>query len=708
MVRIETINETSPYLPEVNKLGDANKATLGFFSKGAFEEKARNKQILVALSDCGQFMGYLMYRTVKTYNQISITHLCIKDNYRGQGLARKLVDYLKSITQQYNGIKLNCRRDYGINDMWMKLGFSPVDDKEARTEGKLLTSWWLDYGHPNLLSLINEQECESKLSTIIDFYIFQEIYLPSHLSKLQEEKSQESKALLADWLQPNIQIWVTNEILTTINTINDYEKRKSIRDIFYKLNCVNYIDKQYEKFLKSIELFIELNNLSVDESYIRHIAKSLASGINIILTKNLEILKLSDQFYEAFKVIIISPNDFIKRFDDIEQQKNYQSRLFAGINTIKQLSVNLEEVNKLKKDLLNNCSEYEQQYFLENLRSFIFKKDTHECLIIKDEDNESIALIVYNRSKKDQLEIPLIRISKHYLAETVARHLLFISISLSAQEGRQLTKITDKYLQDEIINMIQEDYFIETKNELSKLNLSLIDTKTNIADQLNKLEKKLPELTFFFQKLSETLRKNNLNKENILLIERYLFPLKIIDHDIYNFIIPIQPIWAANLFDKELAQQTLWGFSKIELALNREAVYYKSKRSPKQLHSGISGRILWYVSSSSDKKDRGFYNIGSIRACSRLDEVILDTPKELYLKYRHLGIYELSNILEVAKNDGHKEIMAIKFSDTELFKHPVSLKDAQKILENKTTFISPTYINNEKFAIIYKQGMKGK
>lgn len=284
--------------------------------------------------------------------------------------------------------------------------------------------------------------------------------------------------------------------------------------------------------------------------------------------------------------------------------------------------------------------------------------------------------------------------------------MLFTSISLSAQEGRQLTKITNKYLQDEIINMIQEDYFIETKNELSKLNLSLIDTKINIADKLNKLEKKLPELTLLFQNLSKNLRKNNLNSEIILLIERYLFPLKIIDHDINNFIIPIKPKWAADLFDQKLAEQTLFGFSQIKLALNREAVYYKSKRSPKQLHSGISGRILWYVSSGSNRGE--YCYVGCIRACSRLDEVIIDTPKELHRKYRHLGIYELSNILEVADNNEQKEIMAIKFSDTELFEYPVSLKDAQGILKNKTTFISPTYINNEKFAIIYKQGMKGQ
>ena len=500
MVRIKAINETSPYLPEVNKLGDANKATLGFFYKGAFEEKARNKQILVALSDSGEFMGYLMYRNVKSHNRISIIHLCIKNNYRGQGIAKQLLNYLKSITSQYRGIELRCRRDYGIDNMWLKLGFCAVYDKKAKTKGKLLTYWWLDYGYPNLLSLINDQKSESKLSIIIDYSIFQEIYLYNHSSKPQEEKSKDSKVLLADWLEPNIEMWVSKEILNKINQINDYQKRQSIRNIFSQLSCINYTDQQYQRFLISIKSLIQENNLLIDESYLRHIVQSLASGINIILTNNVDILKLSDQFYEEFKVILISPNDFIKRFDDIEQQKNYQSRLFAGIHSLKQLPINLEEVNKLKHDLVNNCSEEEQQYFLENLRNFIFKKDTHECLIIKDEDNEAIALIVYNRSKKDQLEITMIRISEHYLAETVARHLLFTSISLSAQEGRQLTKITDKYLQYEIINIIQEDYFIETNNELSKLNLSLIDTKKNIADKLNKLEKNT-RIDFLFSKV---------------------------------------------------------------------------------------------------------------------------------------------------------------------------------------------------------------
>ena len=60
-------------------------------------------------------------------------------------------------------------------------------------------------------------------------------------------------------------------------------------------------------------------------------------------------------------------------------------------------------------------------------------------------------------------------------------------------------------------------------------------------------------------------------------IERFIFPAKITDSEITTFIIPIQPRWAAYLFDEHLGNQMLAlpGFgSKPELAFNREAVYY--------------------------------------------------------------------------------------------------------------------------------------
>jgi hypothetical protein len=69
----------------------------------------------------------------------------------------------------------------------------------------------------------------------------------------------------------------------------------------------------------------------------------------------------------------------------------------------------------------------------------------------------------------------------------------------------------------------------------------------------------------------------------------------------------------------------------------------------------------------------------AIRACSRLDEVVIDTPGSLFRHYRRLGIYEWSQVRAVAQEDVSQNIMAVRFSSTELFPCPVSLKDIQYI-----------------------------
>src|SRR5208337_5573619 len=97
-----------------------------------------------------------------------------------------------------------------------------------------------------------------------------------------------------------------------------------------------------------------------------------------------------------------------------------------------------------------------------------------------------------------------------------------------------------------------------------------------------------------------------------------------------TFIVPIKPKWASELFDEHLASQYLYG-SKPELALNRENIYYRSK---KQKIISSPGRIIWYVS-----KDSTFTGTMSAKACSYIDQVIIDKPKELYRLFRRLGVY---------------------------------------------------------------------
>jgi ribosomal protein S18 acetylase RimI-like enzyme len=141
-VTIEAIDDKSPHLQTVKALWRASSKTLGRFPKGAFAERAAHRQILVALAPQLGCIGYLLYR--HSYDRITIVHLCIARSHQGQGVARLLIDQLKQITKEkYSGIGLHCRRDYGLEEMWSRLGFVGKYEKTGDSkDGKLLTYWW--------------------------------------------------------------------------------------------------------------------------------------------------------------------------------------------------------------------------------------------------------------------------------------------------------------------------------------------------------------------------------------------------------------------------------------------------------------------------------------------------------------------------------------------------------------------------------------
>jgi hypothetical protein len=225
------------------------------------------------------------------------------------------------------------------------------------------------------------------------------------------------------------------------------------------------------------------------------------------------------------------------------------------------------------------------------------------------------------------------------------------------------------------VSALVEDGFIENRNEWLRVNPSIAARGIDVANCLLGLEYKYEEEKKFFTNIAQLLKKEHmlLDAHTMSDVERLLWPAKIFDAQIPTFIVPIRAKWAKDLFDEGLANQTLFG-AVAELALNRESVYYRAKNPSGGLK--IPGRILWYV--SHDKKYRGS---GQIRACSRLDEIIVGKPKELFRQFRRLGVYEWRNIYELAKRDVNFDIMALRFSDTELFTSPIKWKKLQEILK---------------------------
>lgn len=93
-----------------------------------------------------------------------------------------------------------------------------------------------------------------------------------------------------------------------------------------------------------------------------------------------------------------------------------------------------------------------------------------------------------------------------------------------------------------------------------------------------------------------------------------------------------------------------------------------------------------------------------IRACSRIEEVAIGKPKELFRRFRRLGVYDWADVYATAKQNVDKDIMAIRFHDTELLPNPLRREVFEPVLRshNATTNLqSPRSIPPAAFNELY-------
>ncbi len=228
------------------------------------------------------------------------------------------------------------------------------------------------------------------------------------------------------------------------------------------------------------------------------------------------------------------------------------------------------------------------------------------------------------------------------------------------------TLVTYPDLNEDIIDALQELGFFSIGKYWIKVNIYLTSDLNELLAQFEKLNAEYNMYTEVLSGLSNTLEMaSSTNKIDAMLkVERGIWPAKIVDIGIPAFIVPIKPIWALNLFDPFIASQDLFG-GEPRLRLNIENVYYRSPR-PQILNAPAC--ILWYVS----KGEGNYRGSMAIRACSYLDEVVIDKPKSIYKRYRRLGVYKWKDVYSIANKDIDKDIMAFRFrAYPEVFTSPI-------------------------------------
>lgn len=673
-VTTRVLRPGAPHLESVRRLWREHSDTLGYFPSGAFSEAAFDNRIIGAVDRTDELVGYLLFRTPG--DRAVIVHLCTSPASRGRGVGRQLLWALRERTKAKRGIGLTCRRDYDANRMWPKLGFTWVRDVPAREKGQFLSQWWLDYQQPDLFSRVPLAVAD-RLAVALDQNVFFDIHGGADMNR-----DIESEALVADWVQEELELVVTDEVFNEIGRRDcDAVERERLRRCANSYRRVLPEQANLESVLVSLRgLFPGQMNEST-ESDLRHVARAVACGVQVFVTRDGELLEMSGELFDRHGLTVIRPSGLVTMLDEVHREHLYQPSRVAGTLLQSRRLSSGDDLERFLGPFHRSAAGETQAAFLAAVRR-AQAAPTSSHVEVMGSTQQMVGLTAVE-VRDGALVVILLRPARGATATTIARFMAEALIRQAVSKRANSVVVEDRYLDDDVLRTLGEAGFerLETGTWTKRNGYgahSVDAAPATLGARLGIAP----------------------SAEELWNAEHILRPLKFWDLDVPTHVVPILPRWAAELFDAELAGQLLLGAQQ-DLALRSELAYYRAARPPL---ANRPGRLLWYVSGS---RRRDFVGGGTVRAYSRIDEVVVGRAKDLHRRFRRLGVYQWTDVLGTARGDPNGEIMAIRFSGTELFPRPISWKALQSCLEThgkRSQIQSPTKISAAAFRDIYALG----
>ncbi|GAA3579439.1 GNAT family N-acetyltransferase [Snuella lapsa] len=685
-MKIEVLSNNINIINQVVELGTKNSKTLGHFPEGAFHEYAQKGNILVAYKG-RDLIGYLLFSITDSKRIIRIVHLCIKDDYRKQGIAKGLLNFLKfKYSTLLKGMSLSCRKDYlRASKFWESYGFKAIGSRRSRSKKEnYLIRWYYDFGNEDLFSTTYDEI--EKIRALLDANV---------LIKLRERFEGDQTGvnyLLEDWLE-EVEYYYAPEIFNEINRDLDRERAERTRVLVRDFVAAKFKPDRRDGVLEELKKIIPGSTIN-DVSDKKQLSECIAAEISYFITDDGNILNSGEEIYRKFEVQVLRPIDFILLIDQLNNSSNYYSQRLAGVR-YDYKKVRSKEVDFLVQTFLSKEKGEKKHVFRDIITSTACDLKKSEIKVVQDRNKSTLA-IWGAKFCEEEVGVKFIRTAKSRLASTLFKQLIYDLINLTILKEKYYLVISDPFISESDKNTLESYGFVYKDSQWIKIVLKgVVDSKSYF------LENKLVARVFNSENIMSKLNNGGCSYKH--QIERMLFPLKFEDLDIPTYIIPIKPFWSGQLFDYYTSEGTLFG-APAELSWNRENVYYRSVRP---VSEKSPGRILWYASKdSTNLNGRGSCIVGT----SYIDSVTVGKPKELFNKFKKFGVYEWKHVYDLAKNDIENDIKALEFSDTEVFKKPVRLDDINNVLQNngrrKNTFASPLEVNNKIFNDIYRIGIK--
>lgn len=691
-MEIQIINQKSKWLTAVQNLGDTASSTVGFLAREVYSDYARQGHIIVAIEG-EQLLAYTMFRFKK--NSIVIAHLCVDPKCRGRGIPAKMIDWLIDQNREYiSHIQLACRRDYNLDNFWQKLGFSAVAEKAGRAtkDRTILTIWVRE--NPNCKDLFASLAGADtgKALVVLDTNI---------VIDLCDGDNNESNYLLQSYLGTYAEFRITKYVVNEINQSNDPAVRNKHRD-YAKEHYPTLENVDEELFQRAKAALLEKRNAAENSNMwydIVHIAQAIAAGAEVFVTRDGGWLnnEFSEYVEQQYGLRVLSPGEFINSIDELNSPSEYSPMKLAGLS--------LEYSKMQSSDFSATVSAFFQRYgvkkteFEKKLRQWIGSPDQYSVLLIKTKD-APVCLITY-KIENNIMGVETLMINtgkiKPSLQSTFVKRIAFKLLDDAHKGNAQGIKINKEGLTEDVYSSLRDCGFFDDGDCL----LRVIKTEVLQAKNLqgvNTLPVDSP-LNLAIEQFRNDQRTGTFAPEQVVSLEKAMWPIKLSDTNIPCFVVPIRAGYAVQLFDEKLYNQefSLFENDKPEPALSIENAYFKTEKlSVPQ----APARILWYVSSSN------YIGTPAIRACSYLDRIEKGTAKELFEKYKRLGVLEWRDLKKLSEKGN---VATYVFSYTELFDNPVGLDEARRLMAKpKETFQSFCTIDEETFLRIYQAGIQGE
>ena len=660
-------------LEAVDELMKQHSRTLGFLPREALQSYLKKGSVLGAKTNVDQLVGYLLYGAYINY--FRITHLCVSEEYRGQGIAKGLVNHLKESANTQKIIRLTCRRDFPADSLWPKLGFVALGEKPSRSkEERSLTTWQLTLSLDDQLELFQVETSDERLDVVIDAQIFFDF------DELDSDKTMPSRALLADFLVDSLNLCITDELLNEINRQKDSKKREKYRnrfDMYPKVKPEPHLVEEFDKRLRKI-----LPSCSESqESDIRQLAKAAASPVQTFVTRDGGLLKKSKDIADLTGLEMVSPIELIIQHHEFSARQSYAPDRIAGLN-LRWNRLTSNDLTDFPFDLFLKHQETKGKFRVK-LESLIAQPYYSECELLRSGD-DIIALRVIESGFNKILTVPLARVK--YCANQsptdralFGRFLIADTISKAVEKNLDMVKFEIPFLTPSLVPYLLEMGFVECNNSFVRFCFSRCLSRAEVLSEISEL---CPESTSKYQDMSD------------IELEQRCSPLVLGSTDQNCFLVPIIPVYAMGLIDKYQSAEDLFGGDP-NVLLRWSNVYYRKKSHHKMLKA--PGRILWYA--SRRKKQ--------IIGVSHLDEVIIDTTKELFRKFRKFGVLKWRDLCEMCEHDPAKELMVLKFSNTFLFQKAIPLDDVRTVFSKKGVGLSlqgPSKVPPEIFYELFQKG----